>query len=137
MDPIQRWRAADAAFAAGITHRRLLELIDRRAFKLSPADVDTPGAGVSRELTKESIYRLAAAAALVKAGLRVRLAARLVDDFSTRALAETHPTFLIVDLANGPRLLVDEPVEPSINLVADAAAIVAAVDARLKERPPV
>ncbi|MDR6871147.1 hypothetical protein J2Y55_002155 [Bosea sp. BE125] len=133
----ERWRSADAAYAAGISHRRLIELIDRGVFALSPGDIDTTSAGVSREFSRESIYRLAGATALSKAGLRIRLAARLVDEFSSRPHAEAHAQYLLADLANGPRLLVDEPSEPSVNLVVDAAAIVAAVDARLKERAPV
>lgn len=131
-----RWRTGDAAHAADVSHRYLLNLIDRGAFRLAPDDKDTEGAGDGRAFTRETIFRLAMTATLSRAGLHTRLAASLADQFSASPPAETHLPFLIADLADGGRLLVDEPSEPSINLVVDVARIVAAVEARLSKRTP-
>lgn len=136
MTDTPRWRSGDAARAADVSHRQMLALIDRGVFRLVDTDIDAHGAGVGRFFTKESIYRLAVTVALARAGLHARVAARLADQFSTSPLSETHTPFMIADLEDGPRLLVDEPSIPKISLVADIATIAAAVDARLAQGKP-
>ncbi len=131
-----RWRTGDAARAADASHKHVLSLIDRGVFRLADNDIDCVGAGPGRAFTRESIYRLATTVALSRAGLHARVAARLADQFSTSPLSEAHAPFMIASLQDGPHLLVDEPSIPTINLVADVAAIVAAVDARLAQGKP-
>ncbi|MGO4677521.1 hypothetical protein AB4Z40_31985 [Bosea sp. 2YAB26] len=134
MDAAARWRTGDAARAADVSHKRLMQLLDRGVFRLSPDDAETPGGW--RLLSRASICRLAATLKLARAGLHMRLAAQLVDEFDAREHAQTHAPFLIADLANGPRLLIDEDATPTVNLVVDIAAIVADVEIRLKDLPP-
>lgn len=131
-----RWRTGDAAAAADVNHRHLTSLIERGIFQLGPDDEDVVDNGQSRLFSRESVFRLATIVRLARAGLHARVAAKIVDGFSASPAAKTHAPFLIADLADGGRLLIDSPANPSINLVCDIAAIVADVELRLRERSP-
>lgn len=136
MERAPRWRTTDAARAADVSYRQLSTLLDRGIFCLKGDDVGTPGAGVSREFTRESIYRLALTVGLMRAGIHCRLAARLADDFSAIGAADEHPTHLVADLGNGGRIITASDTA-SIALAVDLGPVLTPVNDRLSEMEPI
>lgn len=130
-----RWRTTDAARAADVPYRHFLALLDRCVFRLAEDDLSEPGVGVSRELTRESIFRLAVTVALARAGINYRLAVRIVDDFAAIGADAALPVTLLADLADGGRITtLGEPA--SIALAVDLGPILAAVNGRLEKMDP-
>lgn len=131
----KRWRTSDAAHAADVSPRHLSTLLDRGIFTLAEDDIATPGPGVSRLWTRESVFRLAVTAALARAGLHYRLATRIVDDFAAIGADAALPVTLLADLANGGRITtLGEPA--GIALAVDLGPILAAVNGRLEKMDP-
>ncbi|GAU85175.1 hypothetical protein [Bosea sp. BIWAKO-01] len=136
MNARPRWRTVDAARAADAPYRHFSTLIDRGIFHLAENDVATTGPGISRELTRESIYRLAVTAALARAGINYRLAASIVDDFAATGADDAFPVHLLADLAEGGRLIsVGEPA--GIAIAANLGPLLAAVESRLSQMDPI
>lgn len=131
-----RWRTTDAARAADVPYRHFLTLLDRGIFRLAEDDVSTPGPGISRELTRESIFRLAVTVALARAGIATKLAVAIVDDFAEIGADEAFPLLLLADLSNGGRLM-SAGDRGSIVLAIDLGPMLAAVEARLSEMDPI
>lgn len=135
MSNVRRWRTIDAARAADVPYRHFSTLLDRGIFRLAEDDIATTGPGHSRQLTRESVFRLAVTVALARAGIAYRLAVKIVDDFAEIGADEDFPTTLIADLSNGGRII-SAGETASIALAIDLGPMIAAVNDRLSKMDP-